>query len=405
MAVQRVVLAEYFITREETLLFLLRNDFDEPVAVDIPVSLAQLQEFVAAHFHEDHDESGKVTSTIGDKVNNLDETAFQEFFSPFVEPLLSKSPHGDTVTEAGDIVWIVPHSVLHYIPLHAVKIDGVYLAGRNPICYTPSASVMLYCRAKQKPKTGGKALVLGDSLGDLPYSRAEAELIAGLFEDAPALGGDATKELVLNALTDAERRRSLDVLHFACHGYFNSEQALKSGIALATNNGHDSTDRNLTAEEIFSLQMEAQLVTLSACESGINDQRPGDELIGLTRALIYAGTPSVLVSLWTVDDLSTALLMERFYKNWRGGMNKAEALQEAQHWLRTLPQKSVESIVDEVYNRVKQQAAESVDVSTDNLLLRIAAQRASLLDDFGPEGMPFDRLFFWAPFVLIGDWR
>ena len=71
---------------------------------------------------------------------------------------------------------------------------------------------------------------------------------------------------------------------------------------------------NLTAEEIFGLKMEVDLVTFSACETGVNEYRPGNELIGLTRALIYAGTPSVVVSLWAVDDLSTGLLMQHFYQ-------------------------------------------------------------------------------------------
>lgn len=405
MAVRRAVLVEYFVTDEMTLLFLIRNDLEEPVVFHIPVPLRQIQEFVVQHFHEERDAEGRVVRTIGEKVSNLDEAAFQEFFAPFVEPLLTESAPGDPLTRKGDILWIVPHNVLHYIPLHAIRVGGDYLAERNPICYTPSASVMLYSRAKQKKERGGKALVLGDSLGDLPYSRTEAELIAGLFGGTPALGSNATKQLVLDALANVEQRRSLDVLHFACHGYFHSEQALKSGVALAGSNGDGASEQNLTAEEIFGLQMNAELVVLSACESGINDRRPGDELIGLTRALIYAGTPSVLVSLWTVDDLSTALLMEQFYKNWLKGVSKAEALRRSQHWLRTLPQKKVLRLVDVAYSNVSSLAKNRVDDSVDNLLLRIATQRANLLDNFGPEDTPFDRPFYWAPFVLIGDWR
>jgi CHAT domain-containing protein len=82
----------------------------------------------------------------------------------------------------------------------------------------------------------------------------------------------------------------LDVLHFACHGYFNSANALKSHIALAPENGDD----RLTAEEILQLHMQAELVTVSTCESGVSQHHPGDELMGLTRALMYAGTPSVV---------------------------------------------------------------------------------------------------------------
>src|SRR5262249_26891146 len=144
-----------------------------------------------------------------------------------------------------------------------------------------------------------------------------------------------------------------DVLHFACHGYFHPHQALRSGIMLAPGYHsvptQDDTEElrltegdgdawNLTAEEIFRLELRADLVTLSACESGVNERRPGDELIGLTRAFIYAGTPSVLVSLWTVDELSTSILMREFYQQLlRSETTKVEALQRAQQHLKDLP--------------------------------------------------------------------
>lgn len=180
---------------------------------------------------------------------------------------------------------------------------------------------MKFCRAKRKGKRE-KALVIGDSHSNLLYAREEALAIASLFGTTPYLREQATKSLVMEQI---ERERDqLDILHFSCHGYFNSQQALKSGIILAPEaNAVPTTDNgdkrwNLTAEDFFGLSMKAELVTLSACETGVNESRPGDELIGLTRALIYAGTPSVIVSLWAVNDLSTLLLMQHFYQQWLG---------------------------------------------------------------------------------------
>jgi CHAT domain-containing protein len=325
-------------------------------------------------------------------VKELDEDEFQARFAPFVAPILPWAAEGD-------IVWLVPHDVLHYLPLHALQVEGRPLIERNPVCYTPSASVMKYCHARRKPTRGGGALVLGDSAGDLSFSAAEAKRIAGLLGCRPALGPAASKQLVTDALQDEARRSALDVLHFACHGYFDPVQPLKSGIRLG--------DGTLTAEELFGLQMAAELVTLSACESGVNERRPGDELIGLTRGLIYAGTPSVLVSLWAVDDLSTGLLMEQFYTGWRGGLGKAEALQAAQGWLQRLRQNEALAHVTNAWEAAGAQA-QAGGVEADQarrLWTLLDAQREKLIEQYGPDDRPFADLYHWAPFVLVGDWR
>ncbi len=386
MPAKRVVLAEYFTTDDLTLLFIGRADFDEPKVVEIATPLAEIRKFVTANFG----------AASGGRVRGLNMDEWQARFGPFVEPLLPWAG-------AGDILWLVPHDVLHYLPLHALKIERHYLAERNPVCYTPSASVMKYCHAKRKARRGGGALVLGDSRDDLPFSRIEAQRIARRLKCRPALGPAATKQAVADALADEAQRQGLDVLHFACHGAFDPVQALKSGIVLAGQNG----DGMLTAEEIFGLQMQAELVTLSACESGVNERRPGDELIGLTRALIYAGTPSVLVSLWAVDDLSTGLLMDKFYAGWRGGLGKAKALQAAQGWLRGLSRDQVLARVVAARNAAKPpaQAGGAEADQARRLWLRLDARREALLEDYRPGDHPFDQIYHWAPFALVGDWR
>jgi CHAT domain-containing protein len=289
MPSQRVVLAEFFTTEDLTLLFIVRADFNEPQVVEIPGSLDALRSYVRANFG---------AGPAGSRVRDLDLAEWQARLASFVEPILP------WVAE-GDILWLVPHDVLHYLPLHALQVDGRYLAERNPICYSPSASVLSYCHAKRKPARGGGALVLGDSRPDvpLPFAREEARRVAQLLGCEPLLGSAASRAKVVEALADEASRQAVDVLHVACHGYFDAAEALKSGLLLAP----EGDDGTLTAEQIFGLQLRAELVTLSACESGVNERRPGDELIGLTRALIYAGTSSVLVSLWRVDDLATAL--------------------------------------------------------------------------------------------------
>jgi CHAT domain-containing protein len=442
MPVKRVVLAEYFTTEDLTLLFIVRADFEEPEVVEIKTPLDEVRQFVTANFS---------VANGGSKVRDLDLDEWQTCFGPFVQPILPW-------TDEGDIVWLVPHDVLHYLPLHALKVEGRHLIERNPVCYTPSASVMKYCHAKRKGRRE-KALVLGDSRDDLMHAREEALTVADLFNTTPYLNGQATKSLVKEKLE--KEREELDILHFSCHGYFDPYQALKSGIMLAVEQngdgaeGDDEKKWNLTAEEIFGLEMRADLVTLSACETGVNERRPGDELIGLTRALIYAGTPSVVVSLWAVDDLSTGLLMQHFYQALQKpsqehngqSVTKAQALQAAQLFVKDLTAQQVIAYCDRrlaeltdsqdaermlrfQLDRANAQAAagdlkpaiatyrdvqDRLSTPASEQGKRLAAQVAQTLPllEFKAEATPavnydarpFEHFYHWAPFILVGDWK
>jgi CHAT domain-containing protein len=453
MMKKRVVLAEYFTVEDRTLLFIVRNDFDKPHVVEIERRIDDIQQFVLKNFQAGTNASGEWKST-SDKVKALDEQKYQDFFNDFVAPLADLSPTGDLMTEEGDIIWFVPHNFLHYLPLHALKVEGRYLIERNPICYTPSASVMKYCHAKRKNKRE-KALVLGDSRSDLAHACEEASIVADLFDTTPYLQERATKSLIKQKLE--QEGESLDILHFCCHGRFRQDDALKSCIVLAQE-GEGDEEWNLTAEEILQLQMQAELVTLSACETGINENRPGDELIGLTRALIYAGTPSVIVSLWAVDDLSSGLLMEHFYQKFcqpieenNQLITKAEALQAASLYIKNM---KVQEVIDyykfrlgrldrvrdkklgikfqislanmeiyagnpqaaiEIYQSILDQLSEEVERASElakqiknklpslKLKARLLKQKENSTIDYAIQ--PFTRLFYWASFVLVGDWK
>ncbi len=451
MPARRVVLAEYFMTSEATLLFVAREDLVEPEVISIPLPLNQMTDFIVRNFRGETDSEGKVTISTHEKLQALDEAGFQDFFSPLVQPLVSLSQRNDLISEEGDIIWFVPHDVLHYLPLHALKVEGRHLFERNPVCYSPSAAVMKHCQSK---RTGRRksALVFADSRNDLVHARDEAIVISRLFQTTPFLGDQASKAILLEQLN----QNNFDVLHFSCHGYFNKGEPFQSGIVLAENENDDDTNdqdisATLTANEIFDLQLNADLITLSACESGVSEREPGDELIGLTRALLFAGTPSVVVSLWSVDDLSTSLLIERFYEGLQGSegvvpLNKAEALRSAQLYIKNLPAKEVvekaearllglqpdqddlrwslwrnkayaQTIAGDLRAAIETQSQlltqmKEAGVSPDQILS--LEQRLELLrfkDAESPvteidyEVQPFSRLYYWAPFVLVGDWQ
>jgi CHAT domain-containing protein len=116
------------------------------------------------------------------------------------------------------------------------------------------------------------------------------------------------------------------MLHFATHGKFNSDAPLASGLYLAKGNEADGV---LTVGDLYSLRFDADLVTLSACETGLGKVANGDDVIGLTRGFLYAGARSIVASLWEVDDAATEQLMLSFYRNLEGH-DKREALRLAQ---------------------------------------------------------------------------
>lgn len=234
-----------------------------------------------------------------------------------------------------------------------------YLVGQFAISYAPSVSAWAslkdyhketsapqkafiayadpnYNRQGQRPNdpiiasvtrgVGGAQL----KLARLPYSRYEVEEIARLFGEGEAklyLDDEASEENV-----KAEGRLSrYRIVHFSVHGLINKTHPRLSGIMLAPSKAGDGL---LSAYEIFNLKLNAELVTLSACETGLGKEVKGEGIMGLMRAFMYAGTPSVMVTLWKVDDKSAADLMIGFYKYWQGGgkgkLSKAEALRRAQ---------------------------------------------------------------------------
>jgi CHAT domain-containing protein len=221
---------------------------------------------------------------------------------------------------------LVPHGVLHYVPFAALRNreSGRVLIEDFTLTYAPSASALRFLNAKESPVDGG-VLILGDpetSMPELPGAAREATAIAGLFKIKPHLGAAATEGL----LDDVH---GIDLVHLAAHGIYDPGNPLFSRIALAPDDKHDG---GLTVDEILSsLDLSGvNLVVLSACQSAVGARSGGDEVVGLTRALLYAGTPGVISTLWNIDDAASAGLMEEFYKRLARGESVAESLRGAQ---------------------------------------------------------------------------
>ncbi|MEG4530745.1 CHAT domain-containing protein, partial [Microcoleus sp. D2_18a_D3] len=247
-----------------------------------------------------------------------------------IASLLPKDPNARVI--------FIPQGSLFQVPFPALQdANGTYLIQKHTILTAPSIQVLDLTRQQklaQKQSRSGNALVLGNptmpsvspspgepkrQLSPLPGAEAEAIAIAPLLNTQAITGAQGTKAAIVQKMPQAS------IIHLATHGLLDDVRGLASAIALAPSGSDDGL---LTAEEIFDMKLQANLVVLSACNTG-EGRITGDGVIGLSRALISAGVPSVIVSLWAVPDAPTSELMQAFYQNLQNNPDKAQALRQA----------------------------------------------------------------------------
>ncbi|MBI4861016.1 MAG: CHAT domain-containing protein [Candidatus Riflebacteria bacterium] len=224
---------------------------------------------------------------------------------------------------------VVPHDFLNFVPFSALTDrNGSYLVSRVDLVSLPSATALRFCRAKNAGQTRSVlAYALGNlalpSTAPLPHTLTELAAVEAAFGKA-SRATFRERELDPGKLSRLVRDR--DVIHLATHGFYEPLAPMESAVLIG--------DGRLTARQVMSLDLRAWLVFLSACQTGLGRLVAGDELVGLTRAFIYAGTPSVLSTLWSIPDESTSVLVSHFYEAVRSGMDKGAALRHAQTRLR-----------------------------------------------------------------------
>jgi CHAT domain-containing protein len=220
---------------------------------------------------------------------------------------------------------IVSHGAMHYLPFNALHDGKNYLIDKYSIRLLPSASVIKYLKAGKANKAGDILVFgnpdLGDPRYDLVNAQNEAVAVAKMSPQSKVF---LRKEATLTAFK--KYSSGFNYIHFATHGQFNSDDPLKSALLLAKD---AESDGMLTVDRLYSTKLDADLVTLSACETGLSKIANGDDLVGLTRGFLYAGSSSIIASLWKVDDFATSQLMTRFYKELEKS-DKRDALRTAQ---------------------------------------------------------------------------
>jgi len=267
-----------------------------------------------------------------------------------LDPIMS-SGQLDGVTH----LYLVPHGTLNYLPFALLPSnagDTRRVIEDFTLAYLPTASTLL--RTKVDQAGTSSMLTMAPARSRLQFAGAEARAINVMFApDSTALLGESATESAFK-----EEAANYRLLHLATHGYFNKLNPLLSGLELESDAGNDG---QLELHEILGMQLAAELVTLSACQTGLGsghfaETPAGDDFVGLTRAFLYAGSTSVLATLWEVDDASTLGLMKNFYGSLRQD-----------------------------------------DAGTDKAGALATAQRAFL------SSKDYKHPYFWAPFVLVGE--
>ncbi|MBN2103150.1 CHAT domain-containing protein [bacterium] len=293
--------------------------------------------------------------------------------------LLLEKPAGDFLRAGVELI-IVPDDMLFYFPfemlVRKMNTQNIqYLAEVYPVSYTSSASLLHPELRKathaengllafgnpdvtnEQPKgildwirslASYKPILRGNRLAPLPYAEAEVKEIANLFEASEVYTGQKATEANFKQQADKYR-----FIHLATHHIISDQQPMYSKIILAQTDD-DKEDGYLQTYEIYNLDLNADLVSLSGCNTGLGQLARGEGLIGMTRAFLYAGVRHLVVSLWPVEDASTSVFMVHFYQYLKSGLKTNVALQKA---------------------------------------------KIDFIDSEDTESNPF----YWAPFVLIGN--
>jgi CHAT domain-containing protein len=297
-------------------------------------------------------------------------------------------------------VVIIPSGLLSIFPIHAapyaVNGKNSSLLDEFTVTYVPSAMTLEHTRQALQGMEDKRLslMAVGDpfteGIPDLPFARTEVEEVAKLFPRSLSLyERDATVQEVLKNFGGTTH------LHFSCHGYFNPDSPLDSGILLSNN--ENMTLRNLLDQSGLS---GTRLAVLSACQTAITDfKRLPEEAIGLPAGFLQAGVQGVIGTLWPVNDFSTALLMIQFYRyhingdpdTREGPMRPAAALRKAQIWLRNVKNRDIKEYVKialpEFHSRLTASQA-------DGIYKALALENENV--------NPFEHPYFWAGFTFNG---
>lgn len=266
----------------------------------------------------------KVT-ILSNLLNNYSTAKFisSELSQSLIDPITSR-------IESFNHLTIVPDGILHKVSFAILPYKGGLLIDSFPISYNESTT-LLASLPSGTTSINSSSNILAMSLAatgtsQLPFTAKEVAAMKRYFHNLTSPKSTSDMHKILQS-----KAESYDILHLATHGSFDPISPAKSYIALGPD---DSDENHLTVANVFNLNLKARLVTLSACESGITTTATGAAIIGFNRALFFAGAHKVVTSLWRINDVTSAIIMKRFYRYLSEGASESVALQKAQKTVR-----------------------------------------------------------------------
>jgi CHAT domain-containing protein len=403
-------LLQWYITREKILAFVVSADGEIKVWQSSEDDRNQLIDTTNNYLQLYYSENGKKEWI--NQLSNLLQTFADTLH---INDLIALIP--DTCQR----LIIIPHWFLHILPLHALPVTvgaqvASYLAMLrslrpnlppnpqelhdlfpNGVQYAPSCQLLQIAQSFPHSEFN-KLFAIQNPTKDLLYTDLEVNILSTFFTKSQIIAKDnATKNATIPHLKSSDNHCH----HFSCHGEFNPANPLESALLLAN-------QEPLTLGEIFELRLnKCRLVTLSACETGLIDLNSiSDEYIGLPSGFLFAGSPSVVSSLWTVNDLSTSFLMMKFYEilfDENQSVSVAVALKEAQDWLQNLTVKEIEeNLAKPTFQQAFSQLQQTLSSGDLFELEDAIALRQTKWKAMSPDDKPFNNPFYWAAFVASG---
>ena len=321
-------------TGEVTFRFSNLKSLWQEQQISLAYYITSSREYIAAR--------GRSSSDIGRSDETIETKRLKQLYQILIQPIAELLPNDPNAR-----VIFIPQKSLFVVPFPAlIDADGKYLIEKHTILTAPAIQVLQLTNQQRKQVLGDKVLVVGnptmpsipleigekpEQLPPLPGAQKEALAIAKLLKTTAITGNQATKSSIVQQMLKSR------IIHLATHGLLDDFKGLgvPGAIALApdppsslSKEQQSGINGLLTADEILDLKLNAELVVLSACDTG-RGKITGDGVIGLSRSLITAGVSSVIVSLWSVPDEPTASLMSEFYQNIQKNPDKAQALRQA----------------------------------------------------------------------------
>ncbi|MDZ8261266.1 CHAT domain-containing protein, partial [Nostoc sp. ChiQUE01b] len=407
---EHTAIIEWYILNNKILAFIVTKQGEVTVWQSQPKDREALYDWANKYLHNYYYQNDQWRNNLGEELKKLVSILH-------IDKILTQIPkHCDQLI-------LISHQFLHLFPLHAIPVNQNSETSRclldlfaGGVSYAPSCQLLQQVQQRKRPDF--KSLfAIQNPTGDLNYTDLEVQVIQSYFNTANVLKKTAA---TLTAIDNSDLN-TYHCAHFSCHGYFNLTNPGKSALILAdapiadTPTKPDSErylnvrvgetndlDKCLTLDKIFTLKLDkCRLVTLSACETGLIDSNnTSDEYIGLPSGFLLAGSPSVVSSLWKVDDLSTSFLMIKFYENLVKLDNLqagdiAIALKQAQNWLRNLTIEELDRFLEEHKPQIEKVLAQL------RVGQRIIFQESlKLIKQRQP--LPFANPYYWAGFTASG---